>query len=89
MNFKELYEAVSIEKEIDPTLSKEICQSIFNVISNSLQNGESVNIFRFGVFEVRTREARVGFNPRTREKLEIPAKQYPAFKPSKTLKDMF
>ena len=74
---------------IDEKLAKQVYQSIFQNIAEELKNGETVRINRFGVFEVRTRESRVGFNPRTREKLEIPAKQYPAFKPSKTLKDMF
>ena len=74
---------------IDEKLAKQVYQSIFQNITEESKNGNTVRINRFGVFEVRTRESRVGFNPRTREKLEIPAKQYPAFKPSKTLKDMF
>ena len=74
---------------IDEKVVKQVYQSIFQNIAEELKIGETVRINKFGVFEVRTREARVGFNPRTREKLEIPEKQYPAFKPSKTLKDMF
>ena len=74
---------------IDEKLAKQVYQSIFQNITEELKNGNTVRINRFGVFEVRTRESRVGFNPRTREKLEIPAKQCPAFKPSKTLSDMF
>ena len=41
----------------------------------------------FGIFEVKTREARVGRNPMTKEAINIPASKVPTFKASKTLKD--
>ncbi|WP_435372955.1 HU family DNA-binding protein [Allocoprobacillus halotolerans] len=42
----------------------------------------------FGTFEVRTRDARTGRNPRTGETMEIPASKVPAFKASSSLKNI-
>lgn len=88
MNFKELYREVSKQNGITLASSKDICQSVFDIMSNQLGIGETVKINGFGTFELRTREARVGFNPRTQEKLEIPEKKYPVFKAAKALKDI-
>lgn len=88
MTLKELCEAVSVQNEIDPRLAKKVCQSVFDIITDELQRGNSVAVSKFGTFEVRTRDARVGYNPQTKQKLDIPAKNYPAFKPSKSLKDI-
>ena len=42
----------------------------------------------FGVFEVKTRASRIGRNPKTGERVDVPAKRVPFFKPSKELKDL-
>ena len=52
-----------------------------------LANGSKVQLTGFGTFEVRKRKARTGVKPGTKEKIKIPATQYPAFKPGKALKD--
>ena len=88
MNFKELYREVAKQNGITLSSSKEICQSVFDVIKSQLGINETVRINGFGTFELRTREARVGFNPRTQEKLEIPESRYPVFKAAKALKDI-
>lgn len=87
MNFTELCETVSVQNEIDPRLAKKVCQSVFDIIADELHEGNSVVISKFGTFEVCVRDARVGYNPQTKQKLDIPAKNYPKFKPSKYLKD--
>lgn len=61
--------------------------AILEVIEEQLKNGNSVRLIPFGSFEVRDRMGRVGFNPRTKEKIDIPARKIPAFKPGKALKD--
>ena len=48
---------------------------------------EKVQISGFGIFETKTREARVGRNPHTKESITIPATRVPSFKASKALKD--
>jgi DNA-binding protein HU-beta len=60
--------------------------AMLEAISNSLKNGDSVLLTGFGKFEVRTRAARTGINPKTLEKIQLPATKVPAFKPGKALK---
>ena len=59
-----------------------------DAITAALVKGEKVQIAGFGIFEVKERSARVGRNPATKESIEIPASKAPAFKASKTLKDI-
>ena len=58
-----------------------------DAITAALVKGDKVQISGFGVFESKTREARVGRNPRTKEEIEIPATRVPQFKASKALRD--
>ncbi len=55
-------------------------------IKQALWNEERVDLRGFGVFEVKTRKPRIGRNPRTREKVEIPGRKVVTFKPSKLFK---
>ncbi|AEJ24133.1 HU family DNA-binding protein [Weissella koreensis] len=59
----------------------------FAAIQEELSTGEKVQLIGFGTFEVRTRAARKGRNPRTNAEIDIPASKIPAFKPGKGLKD--
>jgi len=61
--------------------------SFLEGVTESLGKGEKLSLIGFGTFEVRTRRARKGINPKTRKPLNIPAKQAPAFRPGKKLKD--
>ena len=60
--------------------------AVLEAISGSLKNGEAVLLTGFGKFEVRTRAARTGINPKTLAKIKLPATKVPAFKPGKALK---
>ena len=57
-------------------------------ISAELAAGNRVQLAGFGIFETKTRQARTGRNPKTKEAIEIPASTSVAFKASKTLKDL-
>ena len=57
------------------------------LLSRGLKKGDKVQVFGFGNFEVKTREARTGRNPRTKETIQIPATKLPVFKAAKALKD--
>ena len=61
--------------------------AIINVITNSLVDGEAVQLTGFGTFEVREHSARTGRNPQTGEEIQIAATKVPAFKAGKALKD--
>ena len=56
-------------------------------ITAELTAGNRVQLAGFGIFETKTRGARTGRNPKTKETIEIPASTSVAFKASKTLKD--
>ena len=56
-------------------------------ICEALSNGDSVGLIGFGTFEVKHRPARTGRNPQTGDPLDIPAKNVPAFKAGKKLRD--
>jgi DNA-binding protein HU-beta len=56
-------------------------------VEEALENGEKVQLVGFGTFETRERAAREGNNPRTKEKIQIPACTVPAFKAGKEFKD--
>jgi DNA-binding protein HU-beta len=60
--------------------------AVLEAISGSLKNGEAVLLTGFGKFEVRTRAARTGINPKTLAKIQLPETKVPAFKPGKALK---
>lgn len=57
-------------------------------IRNALKNGDGVEIRGFGTFKVREKKARIARNPRTGEKVMVPKKLVPFFKPSRELKQL-
>ncbi|PYZ98433.1 DNA-binding protein [Alteribacter lacisalsi] len=87
MNKTELINAVSEKTELSKKDATNAVDAVFDVITDSLQNSEKVQLIGFGNFEVRERAARKGRNPQTGEEIEIPASNVPAFKPGKALKD--
>ena len=61
--------------------------AVLDVIIEALAAGEDVKITGFGSFEVKTREARTGRNPKTGAAVEIPATKYVSFGAGSVLKD--
>jgi integration host factor subunit beta len=83
----DLIEEVLRITELPRKESEAIVETIFDSIIESLQNGDKIEIRGFGSFRTRQRRGRVGRNPKTGEKVEVPPKKIPFFKPSKELKD--
>jgi integration host factor subunit beta len=83
----DLIEEVLNVTELPRKESETIVETIFDNIIAALQKGEKIEIRGFGSFRTRERRGRVGRNPKTGEKVEVPAKKIPFFKPSKELKD--
>ena len=77
--------------ELNPHLyqsdAEKIVSTVFDEISAALANGNRVELRGFGVFSVRSRNARAGRNPRTGEQVSVEAKHVPFFKAGKKLKD--
>ena len=87
MNKTELIAAVAEKTGLTKKDAERVVSATFETITETLTKGDKVQVFGFGNFEVKTREARTGRNPRTKDTIEIPATQLPTFKASKALKD--
>jgi integration host factor subunit beta len=83
----DLIEEVLRISELPRKESETIVETIFDSIIESLQKGDKIEIRGFGSFRTRQRRGRIGRNPKTGAKVEVPPKKIPFFKPSKELKD--
>ncbi len=88
MTKAELIEEVSRVVEMSRKDSEVIVETIFDSVVRALRTGEKIEIRGFGSFRTRQRQARIGRNPKTGTRVEVPAKRIPFFKPSKELKDL-
>ncbi len=88
MTKADLIDEVSRLAELTRKDSEVIVETIFDSVVRSLRAGDKIEIRGFGSFRTRQRKARMGRNPKTGEKVEVPAKKIPFFKPSKELKDL-
>ena len=88
MTKADLVEEVSKVTELTRKDSEVIVDTLFDSVIKALKEGDKLEVRGFGSFRVRQRNARVGRNPKTGEKVEVPAKRVPYFKPSKELKDL-
>ena len=88
MTKAELIEDVSRVVEMSRKDSEIIVETIFDSIVKSLKAGDKIEIRGFGSFRTRQRKPRIGRNPKTGTRVDVPAKKIPYFKPSKELKDV-
>lgn len=88
MTKADLIEEVSSLAEVTRKDGEVIVETIFDSIVKSLRAGDKIEIRGFGSFRTRQRKPRVGRNPKTGARVEVPAKKIPFFKPSKELKDL-
>ena len=88
MTKAELIEDVSRVVEMSRKDSEIIVETIFDSIVKSLKAGDKIEIRGFGSFRTRQRKPRIGRNPKTGTRVDVPAKKIPYFKPSKELKDL-
>lgn len=87
MTKAELINAVAEKSEITKKDAEKALNAVVESITEALAGGDKVQIVGFGTFEVRERSAKEAINPRTKEKIKVPAKKAPAFKAGKALKD--
>jgi len=88
MTKADLVEEVSKVTELTRKDAEVIVDTLFESVIKALKEGDKLEVRGFGSFRVRQRNSRVGRNPKTGEKVEVPAKRVPYFKPSKELKDL-
>ena len=87
MNRTELVAAVAAKAELSKKDAEKALKAFSDVVAEELKNGGKIQLVGFGTFEVSTREAREGRNPRTGETMTIAACKAPKFKAGKALKD--
>ena len=88
MTKADLIDEVSRLAELTRKDSEVIVETIFDSVVRSLRVGDKIEIRGFGSFRTRQRQPRIGRNPKTGARVEVPAKKIPYFKPSKELKDV-
>lgn len=88
MTKADLIEEISRVCEFARKDSEVIVEAIFDSVVRALREGDKIEIRGFGSFRTRQRKARIGRNPKTGARVDVPAKRIPYFKPSKELKDL-
>ena len=87
MNKTELVAAVAAKAELSKKDAEAAVNAVFDSVKDALAEGDKVSLIGFGTFSVKTRAARTGLNPRTKETIEIPEAKVPSFKAGSALKD--
>ena len=85
MTKAELVEEVAQTTQLTKKHAEIIVNTVFDSIVDSLKTGEKIELRGFGSFRIRHRGARTGRNPKTGDKVDVPPKRIPYFKPGKEL----
>jgi integration host factor subunit beta len=80
-------EVVKISK-VSKKHAEIIVNTVFASIVEALKRDDKIELRGFGSFRVRHRRSRQGRNPKTGDRVEVPEKRIPYFKPGKELKDL-
>ena len=88
MTKAELVEEVSRVSDLTKKHSEVIVDTVFKSIIDALHKGEKIELRGFGSFRLRRREPRKGRNPKTGDRVDVPPKKVPYFKPGKELKEL-
>lgn len=85
MNKTDLVNEIAAKANLNKVDAKAALDAVLESIAQSLSNDDKVQLIGFGTFSVVEKEARIGINPRTKEKIEIPARKVVKFKPAADL----
>ncbi len=88
MTKADLVEEVAKHSDLSKKDAEVIVQTVLDSIVESLKIGEKIELRGFGSFRLRERTSREGRNPKTGEKVFVPAKKVPYFKPGKELREL-
>lgn len=83
-----LVEEVSRTADLTKKHSEVIVDTVFRSIITALHRGEKIELRGFGSFRLRQRESRKGRNPKTGDRVDVPSKRVPYFKPGKALREL-
>ena len=85
MNKTDLVNEIAAKAKLNKVDAKAALDEVLESIAQALSNDDKVQLIGFGTFSVMEKEARTGINPRTKEKIEIPARKVVKFKPAADL----
>lgn len=88
MTKADLVEKVTALGDLTRRDGEVIVDTLFDSVIGALKTGDKIEIRGFGSFRTRQRNPRIGRNPKTGAKVEVPAKRVPYFKPAKELRDL-
>jgi DNA-binding protein HU-beta len=88
MNKAKLVEQMAKMTKMPKSTCKDCLESFISAVGGALKQNKQVVLTGFGTFTVMKRKSRVGVNPATGKKMQIPAKKVPKFRAGKALKAM-
>lgn len=88
MTKADLVEKIAVQVELSKKESEQVVNAVFRSIIDALAQGDKVELRGFGSFRTRLRDPRIGRNPKTGDKVDVPQKSVPFFKPGKHLKQL-
>lgn len=87
MTSQELVAALAKRVELTQKETADILESFISLFNSNLEQGNSINIQGFGMFETKKKNERISVNPVSKKKYLIPPKISVSFKPGQTIKD--
>ena len=87
MNQTELIQEVADEANLTKTQTQDAVRALLKTIMQVVADGDKVTLVGFGSFEPKVRSAREGRNPKTGDKLDIPAARVPTFSAGKAFRE--
>ena len=87
MNKTELIAVAAEQAGLSKKDTEKALAAMLDAITAALASGEKVSLVGFGTFETKSRNARMGRNPKTKEEIRIPASKAPVFKAGKALRE--
>ncbi len=86
MNKAELINHIAAQTQVTKRQAEMMIECVMETVTKELKSGNEVALSGFGTFSAKKRAGRVGINPQTKAKIQIPPVTVPKFKPGKTLK---
>ncbi|HQG93115.1 MAG TPA: HU family DNA-binding protein [Acidobacteriota bacterium] len=85
MTKADLADRITQKAQLNRSEALQAVQTILDSLTTSLQHGDKVELRGFGSFRIRARKPRLGRNPKTGERVDVPAKKIVHFKPGRNL----
>ena len=85
---RDLVNAIYMQVGFSKQITENLVEEFFSIIASNLCEKRSVKISKFGTFLIRSKNSRIGRNPKTKEEKEISKRDVVLFKPSKEFKEL-